>query len=148
MKDNNKLNLTEEDQFENFYPLMINNQKKYRRYLQMSNLTIIIISFVGIYLLLIDMLTNFTLSVLIVLSGGLFLFSYYSFKKSVHYYNQMQSNITEQMKKNIKCSKFMTNGRKDRYLNDLKEVNGLDKISLLIKFKHEERENQDLWTDK
>lgn len=28
MKDNNKLNLTEKDQFENFYPLMINNQKK------------------------------------------------------------------------------------------------------------------------
>ncbi|TXR68297.1 DUF5392 family protein [Bacillus sp. AR18-7] len=148
MKDNIKLNLTEEDQFENFYPLMINNQKKYIRYLQMSNLTIIIIGFVGIYLLLIDMLTNFTLSVLIVLSGGLFLFSRYSFKKSVHYYNQMQSNITEQMLKNIKRSKFMTNGRKDRYLNNLKEVNGLDKISLLIKFKHEERENQDLWTDK
>lgn len=148
MKDNIKLNLIENDQFENFYPLMINKQKKYRRYLQMSNLTIIIIGFVGIYLLLIDMLTNFTLSVLIVLSGGLFLFSHYSLKKSVHYYNQMQSNITEKMIKNIQRSKFMTNGRKDRYLNELKEVNGLDKISLLIKFKHEERENQELWKDK
>ncbi|MFJ7616327.1 hypothetical protein ACIQXX_26970 [Bacillus cereus] len=101
---------------------------------------ILLVAILNIHNLYVDVL-------LILLATIIFFIALYYRKQNVYYHITVMELITKKEIESIKESKYLTNGRKERYLTDFYNAKDTEKAVIFLRAMVEAKQNEELWKE-
>lgn len=127
--------------------LLLAKQIKYGKKVKKTMAVLLIILLVAILTVLLNIQNLFVDVLLILIASILFFIALYYRKKNVYYHITVMELITKKEIESIKESKYLTNGRKERYLTDFYNAKDTEKAVIFLRAMVEAKQNEELWKE-
>ncbi|MEB9673230.1 MULTISPECIES: hypothetical protein [Bacillus cereus group] len=127
--------------------LLLAKQIKYGKKVKKTLSVLFIILLVAILTVILNIHNLYVDVLLILLATILFFITLYYRKQNVYYHITVMELITKKEIESIKESKYLTNGRKERYLTDFYNAKDTEKAVIFLRAMVEAKQNEELWKE-
>ncbi|WP_242319177.1 hypothetical protein [Bacillus cereus group sp. BfR-BA-01349] len=127
--------------------LLLAKQIKYGKKVKKTLSVLFIILLVAILTVILNIHNLYVDVLLILLATIIFFIALYYRKQNVYYHITVMELITTKEIESIKESKYLTNGRKERYLTDFYNAKDTEKAVIFLRAMVEAKQNEELWKE-
>ncbi|MGG2120011.1 hypothetical protein AB1J99_30855 [Bacillus bombysepticus] len=127
--------------------LLLAKQIKYGKKVKKTLSVLFIILLVAILTVILNIHNLYVDVLLILLATILFFIALYYRKQNVYYHITVMELIAKKEIESIKESKYLTNGRKERYLTDFYNAKDTEKAVIFLRAMVEAKQNEELWKE-